>query len=71
LAADAISDHLLMFVAHVTANRVVLQRWEQGELDAHSAIPFPDQIADFIVKQFAKMKRKQAQMLGIQLKARL
>jgi hypothetical protein len=68
LEADAISDHLLKLVAHVTANRVVLHRWEQGELDAHSVIPFPDQIAAFITKEFAKMKRKQAELLGIHLK---
>jgi hypothetical protein len=71
LESDAISEYLLKFVAHVAANRVVLQKWEDGELQAHSAIPYPDDVTAFIVKQFARMKRKQAQMLGVKLRSRL
>ena len=68
LEADAMSDVLLRFVAHVTTNRVVLRQWELGEVDAHSAIPYPDELVGFIEKQFAYMKQRQAQMLSVPLR---
>ena len=71
LESDSMSEQLLKFVAHVAANRVVLQKWEEGVLDAHSAIPFPDGVTDFIIQQFARMKRKQAHMLSVNIRSKL
>eukprot|EP00892_Ulva_mutabilis_P011957 jgi/Ulvmu1/9133/UM005_0231.1 len=71
LESDSMSEHLLKFVAHVAANRVVLQKWDKGVLDAHSAIPFPDGVTDFIVQQFSRMKRKQARMLNVNISSKL
>jgi hypothetical protein len=69
LESDTMSPHLLNFVAHVTSNRVVLQQWQNGVLDAHSAIPFPDELAEYITRQFAYMKRRQARLLGVNLRS--
>lgn len=71
LESDSMNGELLKFVAHVAANRVVLQKWDEGVLDAHSAIPFPDGVTDFIIQQFARMKRKQAHMLSVNIKSKL
>jgi hypothetical protein len=68
LESDSMSPQLLLFVAHVTTNRVVLREWDRGSLDVHSAIPYPDELAVFIEKQFAFMKRRQAQLLGVHLR---
>lgn len=71
LESDQMSAELLKFVAHVAANRVVLQKWEEGVLGAHSAIPFPDGVTNFIIEQFARMKRKQARMLSVNIRSKL
>lgn len=71
LESDQMSAELLKFVAHVAANRVVLQKWEEGVLEAHSAIPFPDGVTNFIIEQFARMKRKQARMLSVNIRSKL
>jgi hypothetical protein len=67
LESDAMDPALLKFVAHVTSNRVVIKEWEKGNLEAHSAIPYPDELVPFITKQFALMKAKQADTLGVKL----
>jgi hypothetical protein len=67
LQSDHMSQHLLKFVSHVAANRVVINRWEAGDMRAHSVIPYPDEVVGYITRQFAKMKRIQARLLGVQL----
>ena len=67
LQSDHMSQHLLNFVSHVAANRVVISRWKEGDVSAHSVIPYPDDVVGYITRQFAKMKRIQAQLLGVQL----
>jgi hypothetical protein len=67
LQADRMSKHLLKFVAHVAANRVVINKWKEGQVEGHSAIPYPDDVHTFITKEFAKLKRRQAQLLGVKL----
>lgn len=67
LQSDHMSQHLLKFVSHVAANRVVVSRWGEGDVSAHSVIPYPDEVVGYIRRQFAKMKRIQAQLLGVQL----
>ena len=67
LESDTINDALLRFVAHVSSNRVVIKEWDKGNLEAHSAIPYPDELVPFITKQFALMKTRQAKLLGVKL----
>ena len=67
LEADSIKQCLLRLVAHVCSNRVVLKEWEKGNLEAHSAIPYPDELVPFVEKQFALMKTRQAKLLGVKL----
>lgn len=67
LQSDHMSPHLLKLVSHVAANRVVISRWKAGDVSAHSAIPYPDEVVGYVRRQFAKMKRIQAQLLGVRL----
>jgi hypothetical protein len=66
LESDTINDALLN-LAHVSSNRVVIKEWEKGNLEAHSAIAYPDELVGFITKQFALMKTRQAKLLGVAL----
>lgn len=56
---------LLQLVAHVSANRVVLSRWSQGESAAASAIAYPDSLHRWASSQFRGIKRRQASLLGV------
>ena len=56
---------LLQLVAHVSANRVVLSRWSQGESSAASAIAYPDSLHRWASSQFRGIKRRQALLLGV------
>jgi hypothetical protein len=67
LHSDQMSQHLLNFVSHVAANKVVMSRWEAGDVRAHSVIPYPDEIVGYVTHQFAMMKRMQARLLGVKL----
>lgn len=75
-AANIITDHLdkleaqdmtpmlLQLVAHVYAYRVILQRWSEGDLNAYSAVSFPDDLADAVRKEYERLKRIQSELLG-------
>ena len=56
---------LLQLVAHVSANRVVLSRWAQGESGAASAIAYPDALPEWASSQFRVIKARQALLLGV------
>lgn len=56
---------LLQLVAHVSANRVVLSRWAQGESGAASAIAYPDALPRWASSQFRGVKARQALLLGV------
>lgn len=71
LESDSMSQLLLQLVAHVSGNRVVLRRWEEGDLTAWSSLPYPDRLPDYIRRQFALMKQRQAKLLGVQLQSKL
>jgi hypothetical protein len=76
-AADVIVNHvnllessnidpvLLQFVAHVSAYRVILRRWEEGALGEWSAVSYPDKLPEYVEREFKKIKRRQAELLGI------
>lgn len=42
-----------------------MHRWQAGDLTAHSSIPYPNQLGEWVEKEFRKMKCKQALMLGM------
>jgi hypothetical protein len=76
-AADIIINHLnllesanidpvlLQFVAHVSSYRVILKRWEEGATAEWSAVSYPDKLPQYVDREFKKIKRKQADLLGI------
>lgn len=76
-AADAIVNHLnlldspsinpllLQFVAHVSAYRVILKLWEEGAFNEWSAVSYPDKLPEYVEAEFKKIKRKQAELLGM------
>ena len=71
LQDDRISELLLQLVAHVSANRGVLQNWSEGDLDAWSAITYPDKVPAYISAEFARVKQLQAELLGVKLPSKL
>jgi len=65
LEGSSVEPLLLQLVAHVSAYRVILERWDAGELHEWSAISYPDKLLGYIEQEFQKMKRRQAQLLGM------
>lgn len=65
LESPTIDNLLLQFVAHVSAYQVIVKQWEAGELSAYSVVPFPDELHDFIKKEYTWIKKRQADLLGI------
>jgi hypothetical protein len=67
LEGSEISPLLLQLVAHVSAYRVILKSWEQGDqLTEHSHIPYPEQLEQWVSNLFDELKRRQSGLLGIQ-----
>jgi len=56
---------LLALVAHVTSTRVMLQKWAAGDEKAWSLISYPEDLAEWVGEEFGRVKRRQAQLLGI------
>jgi hypothetical protein len=65
LEGAAVEPALLQFVAHVSAYRVCLKRWAEGALDEWSAVPYPDALPEYAEREFKRVKRRQAELLGI------
>uniref|UniRef100_A0A7R9YPK9 Uncharacterized protein n=1 Tax=Chlamydomonas euryale TaxID=1486919 RepID=A0A7R9YPK9_9CHLO len=71
LDGSSIQPQLLQLVAHVYANRVMLDRWERGDYTSASVISYPNSIVEFARREFAAMKRRQAELLGAAPRSRL
>ena len=39
----------MQLVAHVYANRVLLERWSKGDSGSSSVIPYPNAIVDYVL----------------------
>ncbi|KAH7620904.1 hypothetical protein NADE_003513 [Nannochloris sp. 'desiccata'] len=65
LESSNIDPVLLQFVAHVSSYRVILNRWEDGATAEWSAVSYPDKLPQYVEREFKKIKRKQADLLGI------
>ena len=65
LESTTIHPSLLQFVAHVSSLRVVIKQWDEGSLDQWSAVTYPDALPEYIEKEFKKIKRRQAELLGM------
>lgn len=76
-AADIIVDHvnllesseidprLLQLVAHVSAYKVIIARWDKGAVGEWSAISYPNTLLDYVRAEFKRLKHRQAELLGI------
>ncbi|KAK9824987.1 hypothetical protein WJX81_003806 [Elliptochloris bilobata] len=65
LQSNRMEPLLLQLVAHVSAYRVILARWAEGEVNEWSAISYPDALHAYAESEFEKMKQLQADLLGI------
>ena len=63
--AETLEPLLLQLVAHVSAYKVILRRWEDGFVSERSVIPYPDALHQWASKEFGRLKRRQAELLGI------
>ena len=70
LEATYIDPLLLQFVAHVSSYRVILKRWEEGAINEWSAVSYPDKLPGYVEREFKRIKRKQAELLGIKAERR-
>ncbi|KXZ49567.1 hypothetical protein GPECTOR_20g422 [Gonium pectorale] len=64
LDSPGLEPLLLQLVAATSAYRVILQSWKDGDLNSYSVIKYPDTLADHIGREFAKVKKRQASLLG-------
>eukprot|EP00879_Flechtneria_rotunda_P005273 GHRR01005559.1.p1 GENE.GHRR01005559.1~~GHRR01005559.1.p1 ORF type:complete len:130 (+),score=44.70 GHRR01005559.1:140-529(+) len=65
LDAQHVVPELLQLVAHVSAMRVILHRWQDGDLFNHwSVISYPDKLREYVLQEFARIKNEQARLLG-------
>eukprot|EP00891_Asterochloris_glomerata_P009937 jgi/Astpho2/9937/Aster-06643 len=76
-AADAITNHidllesaeveplLLKLMAYVKTTKVLMSRWEAGNLNEWSSISYPDGLLDYVQREFKKIKQRQAALLGV------
>ena len=68
LEGDKFEPILLQLVAHVSATRVMLKQWGNGDFSSSSSsIPYPDEIHIWARRAFAELKRKQAKYLGFEI----
>ncbi len=44
---------------------VLCVRWEAGDLDEWSAITYPDRLHEYVTEEFRRIKKRQADLLGI------
>ena len=65
LDSPTVDPVLLQFVAHVFSYRVILKRWEEGALGEWSAVSYPDKLPEYVERQFKRIKRRQADLLGM------
>eukprot|EP00775_Hariotina_reticulata_P010439 gene10439-10597_t len=65
LDAQHVVPELLQLVAHVNTMRVILHKWKDGETHGWSVISYPDKLQEYVVNEFARIKARQAQLLGI------
>ena len=65
LEGAGISPLLLQLVAHVSAYKVILARWDDGAEAEQSRIPFPDDLHQWVDEGFNRLKRRQSELLGI------
>ncbi|KAK9816448.1 hypothetical protein WJX72_000464 [[Myrmecia] bisecta] len=65
LEASSMEPLLLQLVAHVSAYKVILSRWEQGDSAEWSAISYPDKLLEYCEREFKQIKARQAFLLGI------
>lgn len=67
LEGSTIEPLLLQLVAHVFANRVLINSWKDSSSSASpfsSAISYPDRLEEFVAREFSRMKRVQSELLG-------
>jgi len=56
---------LIQLCAHVASYKVVLEKWEQDDFTAHTAlVPFPKEFHEYASNSFEVLKSEQAKLLG-------
>ena len=68
LEGSGIEPLLLQLVAHVGAMKVLVQRWDEsdaGTAEQSSLIAYPDELHGWVQKGYSKLKKRQAELLGI------
>lgn len=56
---------LLQLVAHVSAYKVVMKAWDEGNVEAWSAVTYPNTLLQYVEAEFKRLKARQASLLGL------
>ena len=70
LEGTSIEPILLQLVAHVSAYKVILRQWREGNKGEHSVIKYPDEVHAWAQDEFRRLKKRQAQLLGVKSDSR-
>jgi len=65
LESLTIEPGLQQLVAHVSALKVIIKQWDDGDLAAMSIVSYPDDLLMMIHQQYIRIKRRQAALLGM------
>ena len=68
LEGSDISPLLLQLVSHVSAYKVILRRWDQGEKAESSVVHYPEELEQWVSEGFLLLKQRQARLLGLNKK---
>ena len=64
LDSAEIDASLLQLVSHVSAGRIAISRWQQGDFSSRNPITYPDEIHAAVTEDFLVLKQRQAKLLG-------
>lgn len=65
LDSDQVEPLFLQLVAHVSAYKVVMRSWDEGDVNAWSSVTYPNTLLEYVEGEFRRLKARQATLLGL------
>lgn len=62
---EEIPDCLLQFAAHVSYQKLIVQKWQRDDFSEHlSYVPFPTELNIYSYKSYQALKKEQVRLIG-------
>lgn len=62
---EEVPECLLHFVAHVSAYKAILEKWESGDFSENApALDFPVELAEYAANSYRELKAEQLKLIG-------